>query len=947
MSCQPPVLHEVTEASPWPQQVQNVAHLLRQPLPSRVYSGPYPYASNMCSSLLDELAQKRPPSSPSSSEDQTSRADRVFDLVLSTVATLRALAQLKDDPRPTTPLWSSLIRGLGYALTEDATIICETPFVRPRFPSVIEQEVMDGTATVLISYIIKDSGDVQPSGSADMRLDPRSTFSRSKRGSRDVYADTDDSSSSCSSDHSSDRSSSSIHVPVDAHVIPGQGRRGCVVLPVICVADSDNIMSLLGSVLYQRRLWGIDEPVVGIECSKYGTMARVFLGWLSDERAHNCSLPIVHIARCIASAPSDAIGLFDLTQPASALALAQFILGLDCHFRAIVSGRVLKSELDTLCWRADHFHECPNKFEGDHDGEQWKDRIVKWVQDVDKLDVAELPYKPSHHDLALPIPIMEFSKLADIPEAPEQSGSVHDDRIDRGRSRTRKSGSAKPENTAQSRSQSRYSNSRFARGDGGDLDGDASINTWLFERNAFTIGRIKLSGEATDSAEINAMIDHYDSMTKFVWPQTWNAEVKLPEVDGAVKELKVELFRQYSDISQKTWARAPLDDRHVRALSDWLSALLFSTVGMYTLYANKARPVVYEAEARHEWDTLLYRFYVSQSESVSQTAFLERNLNLPRNTAVDHDNDSLFDQQKALANGYVAHCTAAQFALVSQPGLDLNASLLSQGDKEVGVLGVAIQASSQALNSLMQVPKSPGMRARVIEHAMVEPTQGKCDAILVVPVDSKLPLELALVQQSQKSQEPGLPESSKTSSKRPQPHSAVRTNKTNKTVLRDPVASSCREPIPEANYGILPQTLEGNVLLPSLVAEYKKHEHSPMAALNQGRIYCVAAVTFLAALGIEEYPVYGLVTNGNVGAVLLSWKSPASKNIYIMERSIRTFNLSRPIEAFQFAAFLLRLRDKDDELRRVFQERSYVRNGQAVTRWTMQEQISLLNAKQS
>ncbi|KIJ61478.1 hypothetical protein HYDPIDRAFT_159531 [Hydnomerulius pinastri MD-312] len=112
-------------------------------------------------------------------------------------------------------------------------------------------------------------------------------------------------------------------------------------------------------------------------------------------------------------------------------------------------------------------------------------------------------------------------------------------------------------------------------------------------------------------------------------------------------------------------------------------------------------------------------------------------------------------------------------------------------------------------------------------------------------------------------------------------------------------------------------------------------------------MYCVAAVTFLAALGIEEYPVYGLVTNGNVGAVLLSWKSPASKNIYIMERSIRTFDLSSPIEAFQFATFLLRLKDQDDRLRRVFQERSYVRNGQAVTRWTMQEQISLLSAKQS
>ena len=67
------------------------------------------------------------------------------------------------------------------------------------------------------------------------------------------------------------------------------------------------------------------------------------------------------------------------------------------------------------------------------------------------------------------------------------------------------------------------------------------------------------------------------------------------------------------------------------------------------------------------------------------------------------------------------------------------------------------------------------------------------------------------------------------------------------------------------------------MLLPVLVAEYKRWDEDEAKSLNQGRFYCVASVTFLAALGIEGYPVFVLVTNGKVGAVLLSWQSQGKK----------------------------------------------------------------------
>jgi hypothetical protein len=45
------------------------------------------------------------------------------------------------------------------------------------------------------------------------------------------------------------------------------------------------------------------------------------------------------------------------------------------------------------------------------------------------------------------------------------------------------------------------------------------------------------------------------------------------------------------------------------------------------------------------------------------------------------------------------------------------------------------------------------------------------------------------------------------------------------------------------------------------------------------------------------------------------------QKIFIIERNIRTFNLSSPIEAFQFATFLVRLREHTDTLKELFKQK--------------------------
>ena len=95
-----------------------------------------------------------------------------------------------------------------------------------------------------------------------------------------------------------------MDVPFDAHMLPGRGRRFYAILPLLCIADEENIAPLLSSVLYQRHVWRIDEPAVGLVFSKTGTIGRIILGWLDLESTNIqitiwCVIGLVDLGRCL------------------------------------------------------------------------------------------------------------------------------------------------------------------------------------------------------------------------------------------------------------------------------------------------------------------------------------------------------------------------------------------------------------------------------------------------------------------------------------------------------------------------------------------------------------------------------------------------------------------------------------------------------------------------
>ncbi|KAK7054054.1 hypothetical protein R3P38DRAFT_1477968 [Favolaschia claudopus] len=114
-------------------------------------------------------------------------------------------------------------------------------------------------------------------------------------------------------------------------------------------------------------------------------------------------------------------------------------------------------------------------------------------------------------------------------------------------------------------------------------------------------------------------------------------------------------------------------------------------------------------------------------------------------------------------------------------------------------------------------------------------------------------------------------------------------------------------------------SFEGKLFFPYFIVEHKKKHDTEAKALNHGRLYLIALISYYAALNILGRPFYALVTNGPKGAILMGWKSEKSERIYVIDRNVVQFGISKLIEAYHFATFLLRLREEQKEFEKIVQ----------------------------
>ncbi|KAK0434344.1 hypothetical protein EV421DRAFT_1840832 [Armillaria borealis] len=932
----------ISDASDWPLELTSLSRLLNPRIPLELADGTCTLTSPRSSELLDEIATQFK-GSPGVFSDAhgDSPALLMLNLILSTVAALRAISDMSMNgiPRPTTPFWSLLLRSLVITCYEKSYILENVSFAlsKPLDPNCT---VLDGHASLLVSHLADQLQPPRTAVASQAADDPSSITERhaveSNYGESGCsLSDGDESLSEHSVENSSyesmetstqPTSAPSSNIPVEAHVLSHWRQPDCVALPFLCIADEGNIISLIKSTVYQRYTWGISEPVVGMILSETGCIGRVVMGWTDEPSDSDHVLPRIRIAYSDGRCPNSSLGIYDLTDPISTIQLAQFILSLRQHIEKIVSTSSSPTFRPVL-WRSDSI-QMDEDLSGPDD--QRERRIHIWLRGV-----PSPPQSDSASESIDPPPTSEITDMSKPSKSSKKSASTSQSSLKPPVDEKQRSPSHGSSIVSSASTRAKAASMMAKVPEAGVADGDPlSIGSFLYDRNAFSVARLPLievkakrlgefmeeedgpalsysdNDSGIDDAqdeEVTVMARIYDDLTGYQKP-SWVASP--PSVDANVQNILELFMHQLEDMDSTSTTDYPsLDPSLMKIVASSLSFLLCVSVGGF------AKGLSYkpnETEARHCWDLLLYISFVVSGEAVSQRLLLERHLSLPRNTALDltsgEANNLAALQQHA--DALVRLCRRTEHTAFSRfKALD---PIAMQAGKALGEAYVHLHeasALSQNANAAEVISK----------RAQEEPDNAKCDSFLAFPVS--IPVSIPrrgrpepLVRgwdhlkrrDNQPNQSPKVEETAQTKS------DAEKTQR-----MKSPFFTNASETqnfkLTQSQLTKIVENLLGRHLISVLFGEYKKPDEEDGKAVNQCKMYMVSGVMHLKSLGITRYPVFGLATNGTVGALLCCWYSKRLDRIFIMDRNIRLFDIASPIQAYHFMTFLLRLRRWSDE----------------------------------
>ncbi|PBL04077.1 hypothetical protein ARMGADRAFT_1158018 [Armillaria gallica] len=914
----------ISDASDWPLELTSLSRLLDPRIPLELADGTRILTSPKSSELLDEIATQFK-GSPGVFSDAhgDSLVLSMLDLILSTVAALRAISEMSmnDIPRPATPFWSLLLRSLVIICYEKSYILESVSFALPK-PLDTNCAVLDGHAALLVSHL---ADQLQSSRTEAVEAvnqpadDPSSITERHAVGSNHgesgcSLSDADESLSEHSAEDSSyesmetstqPTSAPSSNVPVEAHVLSHWRQPYCVALPFLCIADEESIIPLVKSTVYQRYTWGISEPVVGMIMSETGCTGRVVMGWTDEPSDSDHALPRIRIAYSDERYPNSSLGIYDLTDPVSTIQLAQFILSLHQHVEKIVS----KSSNPTfrrILWRSDSIQVDEDQSGPDDQKER---RIHIWLRGV-----PSPPQSDSASESIDPPPTSEITEMSKPSNSSKKSASTSQSSLKLPVDAKQRHTSHGTSTVSSASTRSKAASVMAKVPEAGIADGDPlSIGSFLYDRIAFSVARLPLTkvraerlrefmeeedGPAlsyndNDSGIVNAqdeevtvMAGIYDDLTEYRKP-LWDTP---PSVDVAVKPILDLLMRQLADMDSNSTndQYTTLDPSLMTIVASSLSFLLCVSVGGFVKgLAYKPN----ETEARHCWDLLLYISFVISGEAVSQRLLLERHLSLPRNTALDMSSD----EGKSLT------------ALEQHARTFL---LLCRQAEGIAVLRHGTSTLTSSANAAEVIKK----------RAQQEPDNARCDSLLAFPLsipdsisrrNRPEPLVRGWDKLKPPSQDDQPDEPSKVQEK------PVETVPQQKQRMKSPFFINASETqtfkLTQSQLAKIVENLLGSHLIAVLFGEYKKPDEEDGKAVNQCKMYIVSGAMHLKSLGITRYPVFGLATNGTVGALLCCWYSKRLDRVFIMDRNIRLFDIASPIQAYHFMTFPLRLRRWSDE----------------------------------
>ncbi|KAF5321574.1 hypothetical protein D9619_000678 [Psilocybe cf. subviscida] len=339
LKCAHTVVEYINSTTPWPRNLSSISNALRNYLPTSVDRVETTKLSSFAQPVYNEVITSGH-STPRFEVTGPKQVTDLIDTILSTVAILRVFAGQSKGEHQLMSTTLYLLRILGAEFFGNAQTIGGARFLLPRSMSadILKKNNFEGSTLLLVCASIDNTGHSSSNGCdqvnsymstaqgiSTMEVDGNSSGSRLSRTDEEqdysmgLYSDL----GLTNSAQSKESPPTFLDIPLDGHVLPGRGHRTHCFLPVLCVADDHNINALVTAVTYQRFVWGIPLPTVGICLYTHSRsiFARI--------------VPLVRLATSDSPFTNDPLrGVFDMLNPLSALLLSQFVLGLGSHVDA-------------------------------------------------------------------------------------------------------------------------------------------------------------------------------------------------------------------------------------------------------------------------------------------------------------------------------------------------------------------------------------------------------------------------------------------------------------------------------------------------------------------------------------------------------------------------------------------------------------------------------------
>lgn len=148
---------------------------------------------------------------------------------------------------------------------------------------------------------------------------------------------------------------------------------------------------------------------MGIILSETGCIGRVVIGWIDEPSDSDHVLPRQRIAYSDERCPDSSLGIYDLTDPVSAIQLAQFILSFRRHVEKIVS-QSSNPTYRSILWRSGSY-----QMDEDQSGldDQKERRIHVWLRGV--------PSPPQSDSVCESIDPLSTSEITEISKPSKSS----------------------------------------------------------------------------------------------------------------------------------------------------------------------------------------------------------------------------------------------------------------------------------------------------------------------------------------------------------------------------------------------------------------------------------------------------------------------------------------------------------------------------------------------